>query len=111
MKNVERLAENKNYLSPKDELFMPIGNWQEVKAGLAPLSAKAIPYFPIENGIKWFESHHLANHFVIIDDDKSLNALPPLVKKLVLTSGLIGLTEELANEAIAALSNKEPSVA
>jgi hypothetical protein len=39
--------------------------------------------------------------FVIIDDDKSLNALPTFLKnKLILTSPLIGLTENHLDEII-----------
>jgi hypothetical protein len=42
--------------------------------------------------------------FVIIDDDKMLNGLPPDIKdKLVLTSPSVGLTDELADEAISIL--------
>lgn len=42
--------------------------------------------------------------FVIIDDDKSLNILPKEIKdRLVLTSGSVGLTNELADQAISVL--------
>jgi hypothetical protein len=49
----------------------------------------------------WAALHPAEQNFVIIDDDKSLNDLPPLLKhKLVLTSSLVGLTDELADKAI-----------
>jgi hypothetical protein len=42
--------------------------------------------------------------FVIIDDDKSLNTLPKDIKdRFVLTSGSVGLTDELADRAISIL--------
>ena len=45
-------------------------------------------------------------HYVILDDDKSLNALPANIKEhLVLTSPLVGLTSELAEHAISILNN------
>jgi len=46
----------------------------------------------IEN---WFNMHNRGEHFVIIDDDKSLNDLPGFLKEhLIGTSPLIGLVEE-----------------
>jgi hypothetical protein len=45
--------------------------------------------------LNWLTTNPTNNDFVIIDDDKSLNALPEyLKKKLILTSSYIGLTEE-----------------
>jgi HAD domain in Swiss Army Knife RNA repair proteins len=45
--------------------------------------------------VNWLNTNPISNDFIIIDDDKSLNALPPyLKKKLILTSAYIGLTEE-----------------
>lgn len=43
----------------------------------------------------WFKANNINEPFVIIDDDKSLNSLPDFLKKnLILTSPLIGLTDE-----------------
>lgn len=82
LKDVDRLPENTTHLSRGEELM------------------------------KWFGTNRLPDNFVIIDDDKSLNALPAFLKdKLILTSGLVGLTDELANQAIALLINREHSVA
>jgi len=55
--------------------------------------------------LNWYRSKHKPNeHFVIIDDDKLLNGLPENIKgNLVLTSSSIGLTDELANQAIGIL--------
>lgn len=62
---LKTLPENKKNLSRKDE---------------------------IEN---WFNSNNLDELFIIIDDDKSLNELPYLLKQnLVQTSSHIGLTDE-----------------
>ena len=43
---------------------------------------------------------------VIIDDDKMLNGLPESIKRnLILTSSSVGLTDDLADEAISILKN------
>lgn len=45
--------------------------------------------------LNWFKDNNTTKDFVIIDDDKSLNSLPDFFKKhLILTSPLIGLTDE-----------------
>ena len=68
---ITRLPENTNHLNRKDELM------------------------------RWFTSEHLGGIFIIIDDDKSLNALPEYLKdKLIQTSASVGLTDYLADEAI-----------
>ena len=42
--------------------------------------------------LAWFNVHSPEENFIIIDDDKSLNALPGFLKnRLLLTSGMIGL--------------------
>ena len=57
--------------------------------------------------LNWFSEFNSNESFVILDDDKSLNGLPENLKeKLILTSSLVGLTEEHANDAIAILKNK-----
>lgn len=55
--------------------------------------------------LEWYKEKHVPNEeFVIIDDDKMLNDLPEDLKRnLVLTSPSIGLTDELADEAISVL--------
>jgi len=51
--------------------------------------------------IHWFNTKNSKGRFIIIDDDKSLNALPKFLKdKLIQTSGSVGLTDYLADEAI-----------
>lgn len=60
----------------------------------------------------WLRGEKADEDFVIIDDDKSLNALlPSLKEKLVMTSGAIGLTDGLANDAIAILTRNTASAA
>ena len=57
--------------------------------------------------LNWYKTEHRPDEeFVIIDDDKSLNALPANIKSyLVMTSSSVGLTEELAENAISILKN------
>lgn len=44
--------------------------------------------------LQWMRLHMVDDRFVILDDDKSLNGLPPSLKqKLILTDSLVGLTE------------------
>lgn len=51
--------------------------------------------------LNWFDSCNLDNFFIILDDDKSLNALPEFYKhRLVQTNASVGLTGDLANEAL-----------
>jgi len=51
--------------------------------------------------LRWFKSEIRDNEFIIIDDDKSLNALPSHLKdKLVQTSASVGLTNYLADTAL-----------
>lgn len=58
--------------------------------------------------LNWFSFTNSKEKFVIIDDDKSLNALPSNLKeKLVLTSPLVGLTMDMAFDAIAILKQEE----
>jgi hypothetical protein len=54
--------------------------------------------------LNWY-SVHSNTDFIIIDDDKSLNDLPMFLReKLILTSGSVGLTDELADKAIGLMS-------
>lgn len=74
-KKVQRLTSNSLLTSRKDEILL----WY---------AKKSLP----------------TEEFVIIDDDKMLNNLPKGIKdNLILTSPSIGLTEELADEAISIL--------
>jgi HAD domain in Swiss Army Knife RNA repair proteins len=44
---------------------------------------------------RWFRLNNTHEDFIIIDDDKSLNSLPEYLKRnLILTSPLVGLTNE-----------------
>ncbi len=56
--------------------------------------------------LNWFNNNTVKEGFVIIDDDKSLNALPPYLKNnLILTSPLVGLTESHLNEVKSVLDS------
>ena len=49
--------------------------------------------------LNWFNINEINEDFVIIDDDKSLNALPLFLKgNLILTSSLVGLTDQHLEE-------------
>jgi hypothetical protein len=75
---IKKLPENRKHLNRKDEL------------------------------LRWFTTGRIDNNFIIIDDDKSLNSLPYFFKKrLVQTSGGIGLTDNLADEAINTIENSK----
>lgn len=79
---IDKLPKNVNHLSRKDEI------------------------------LNWFNSDNSNQNFIIIDDDKSLNALPDVVKnKLIQTSATVGLTNFLADEAIRKLREQEYELA
>lgn len=49
--------------------------------------------------LNWFNVNDINEDYVIIHDDKSLNALPVFLKdKLILTSALVGLTDQHLDE-------------
>lgn len=75
---VGKLDDNTTFLSRKEEIL----NWQLKNKGI--------------------------NNYVIIDDDKSLNGLPINIKeKVVLTSPMVGLTNDDALSAIKTLKKYE----
>lgn len=44
--------------------------------------------------LNWINVNKITEEFIIIDDDKSLNALPAFLKdRLILTSSMVGLTD------------------
>uniref|UniRef100_UPI00404A0FBF HAD domain-containing protein n=1 Tax=Flavobacterium sp. TaxID=239 RepID=UPI00404A0FBF len=68
---IYRMKENTSFLNRKDEIM----NWVHATDELP--------------------------NFIILDDDKSLNGLPSSIKsKLIQTDNFIGLTDELADEAL-----------
>lgn len=61
-----------------------------------------------EEVLNWIATLGVNDGYVIIDDDTSLNDLPTHLKeRLILTSGAIGLTPQLAEKAIALLSEEQ----
>lgn len=71
--------------------------------GIEKLSNSKIMYDRKDEIVTWFNKRKDSDveEFVIIDDDKMLNGLPGFIKEnLVLTSPSIGLTDELAQDAI-----------
>jgi len=60
-----------------------------------------------EEVMRWLEKTN-EKEFVIIDDDKTLNSLPPKIKaRLVQPSSTVGLNEELADSAIRILKSSK----
>ena len=56
--------------------------------------------------LRWFTTENSTEKFIIIDDDKSLNGLPENLKnRLIQTSGSVGLTDYLADEALGILDS------
>jgi len=61
-----------------------------------------------EEIINWQDKNRNVSDYVILDDDKSLNGLPINIKeKVVLTSPMVGLTEEDALSAIEILRKSQ----
>lgn len=57
--------------------------------------------------LQWFNLNGTNEDFIIIDDDKSLNGLPPFLKeKLILTSPMLGLTDAHFSEIECVLNNR-----
>ena len=89
-----------------------VSQWRELlkSRGIAPKSIHRLRTNSLITSRKdeiltWYEKKHILNEeFVIIDDDRMLNGLPEKLKNnLILTSSSVGLTEELADEAISIL--------
>ena len=75
-----------------------------ITANIAKLKASKVGMSRKDEVLNWIGKHKDQQHFVIIDDDKSLNDLPPDIKQnLILTSPFIGLNETLADKAIGVL--------
>lgn len=71
-----------------------VKNFYRLKENVLHLTRK-------EEIMNWVNSSQDLPDFIIIDDDKSLNSLPDFVKcRLIQTSASVGLTSELAEEAL-----------
>lgn len=89
----------------------PLDSWRQIfaKRGIVAKISRLryTKKFPTRKDevLRWIQTHNDNNNFIIIDDDKSLNDLPAkFKKKLILTSPLIGLNENLADLAIETLN-------
>ena len=89
-----------------------VSQWRDLLSlrGIKPITIQSLKSNSLHTTRKdeilfWYNTEHTPGEdFVIIDDDKMLNGLPPDIKnKLVLTSPSVGLTDELADEAISIL--------
>ncbi|MFD2287434.1 HAD domain-containing protein [Pedobacter petrophilus] len=57
--------------------------------------------------LNWFNSKTIQDNFIILDDDKSLNALPAFLKaRLIQTSASVGFTNDLADEMLALIQKE-----
>lgn len=89
-----------------------ISQWNEIFTirGISPVEVQRLVTDSLQicrkdEILDWYSKAHISEEkFVIIDDDKLLNSLPANLKeKLVLTSSSVGLTDDLASEAISIL--------
>lgn len=77
---------------------LPLNNLKTLGDNIQSLNRK-------DELLNWFNLNDISEAFIIIDDDKSLNDLPTFLKdRLVLTSPLIGLTEQHLEEINSILS-------
>lgn len=92
-----------------------VSQWKELlkSRGISPrkihrLRTNSLQTSRKDEIMEWYTKKHVPNEeFVIIDDDKMLNGLPKNIKdNLVLTSSTVGLTDDLANEAISILQGR-----
>lgn len=89
-----------------EEIFLKRG----IDTSIGRLEFNVLSVSRKEEILNWINQNPKVKDFVIIDDDKSLNGLPSLLKKrLILTSPMVGLTDELATDAISILHNSELS--
>jgi len=97
-----------------------VSQWKELlkSRGISPrkihrLKTNSMQISRKDEILEWYKKKHVPNEeFVIIDDDKMLNGLPKNIKdNLVLTSSTVGLTDDLANEAISILQGKTFQIA
>lgn len=101
-------------LSTSHKSKYSISEWQEIfkLRGIIVEKIESLPENILnlnrkQEILNWYENFSSNENFVILDDDKSLNGLPKNLKeKLVLTSPLVGLTNELAIEAIQILKQE-----
>lgn len=65
-----------------------------------------------EEILRWYIKSSVTKSYVILDDDKSLNGLPPFIKdKAIITSGTVGLTVDQAESAITILKKEDYATA
>lgn len=91
-----------------------VGQWRNifsargfVNAKIRKLNKNSNHLTRREEVMKWVAKSN-EKEFVIIDDDKSLNNLPPRIKsRLIQTSATVGLNEELADSAIRILNSSK----
>ncbi|MFB0499235.1 HAD domain-containing protein [Mucilaginibacter sp. Mucisp84] len=92
-----------------------VAEWKDLlkTRGISPkkvhrLTTNSLKKTRTEEILEWYKKKHQpSQEFVIIDDDKMLNGLPENIKhNLVLTSPSVGLTEDLAEDAISILRNR-----
>lgn len=95
-------------LTTSHKLRFTIQEWKEIfqKRGLKVERIKSLDVdiaCPTRKDeiMNWFNLNDINEEFIIIDDDKSLNGLPPFLKeRLILTSPLIGLTDNHLDEIV-----------
>ena len=92
--------------------------WKSIflKRGLMVSGFSLLPQSPVGTSrlseiLNWFNNNAEPAHFAILDDDKSLNALPPRIKRgLIQTAPLIGLRREHLNSYLEITEKLIPSL-
>ncbi len=90
----------------------PIASWRKIfakrgiNANISKLRSTKITRK--DEVLNWVKKHHGVNHFIIIDDDKSLHDFPRNIKnRVIFTSSLVGLNDDLADQAIKTLRKSD----
>ncbi len=111
VKSLNKIISNSNadiVLTTSNKHMYSLRNWNDIFSR-RNINVNKISRLPRNTGhlcrkeelIHWFNNDESKKDFLIIDDDKSLNGLPEYLKsKLIQTSGSVGLTEHLADEAL-----------
>lgn len=95
-------------LTTSHKSVYPLNKWRSIfeRRGISVNKIDRLPANTLhlnrkDELLNWFANHPQQDNFIILDDDKILNALPTHLKDhVVLTSGSVGLTDYIADEAL-----------
>ncbi len=111
IKSLNKIIDKTNasiLLTTTHKSIYPIAFWRQIfaKRGINAKISKlrSTKINRKDEVLNWIKSHSDINNFIIIDDDKSLHDLPLNLKsRVIFTSSLVGLNEDLADQAIRVL--------